>query len=116
MKVKEKTVRGEKCAHRVESNCAREQGQIKVRTDFSFEEKALKTVSRLTRYAVRAFLLIAFFIGSCLLLAASSFTGDGTVITVIFRILDTGICRSWPQRVLRMAPLQEYEKRKIISC
>ena len=44
-----------------------EKGQIKVRTDFSFEEKALGTVNRLTRYAVRAFVIVAFIIGSCLL-------------------------------------------------
>ena len=64
-----------------------EKGQIKVRTDFSFEEKALGTVNRLTRYAVRAFVIVAFIIGSCLLCAASAFTGEGTAITIVFRIL-----------------------------
>ena len=64
-----------------------EKGQIKVRTDFSFEEKALDTVNRLTRYAVRALLIIALFIGSCLLCMASSLTVDSSVIAVVFRVL-----------------------------
>ena len=64
-----------------------EKGQIKVRTDFSFEEKALGTVSRFTGYAVRAFIIVAIIIGSCLLCTASAFTGEGTTITIIFRIL-----------------------------
>ena len=55
--------------------------------DFGFEEKALGTVSRLTGYAVRALVIVAFIIGSCLLCAASAFTGEGTTITIIFRIL-----------------------------
>ena len=44
-----------------------EKGQIKVRTDFAFEEKALDTVTRLTGYAVRALIIVALVIGSCLL-------------------------------------------------
>lgn len=64
-----------------------EKGQIKVRTDFGFEEKALGTVSRFTGYAVRTLVIVAFIIGSCLLCAASVFTGEGTAITIIFRIL-----------------------------
>ena len=64
-----------------------EKGQIKVRTDFSFEEKALDTVNRLTRYAVRALLIIALFVGSCLMCMASSLTVDSSVIAVVFRVL-----------------------------
>ena len=44
-----------------------EKGQIRVRTDFSFEEKALAAVINLTGFVARAALIIALFIGSCLL-------------------------------------------------
>ena len=44
-----------------------EKGQIRVRTDFSFEEKALKSVDRIAGYVIRALMIIALFIGSCLL-------------------------------------------------
>ena len=64
-----------------------EKGQIKVRTDFSFEEKAMNTVTRLTGYAIRAFMIIALFIGSCLICMASSRTGAGESITTVFRVL-----------------------------
>lgn len=52
-----------------------------------FEEKALNTVNHLTKYMVRALLIIALFIGSCLLCMASAFTGDGSVMTTVFRIM-----------------------------
>lgn len=47
-----------------------EKGQVKVRTDFAFEEKTLKSVNRLTGYIVRGLIIIALLIGSCLLCAA----------------------------------------------
>ena len=63
-----------------------EKGQIKVRTDFSFEEKALNTVSRLTGYVVRGLLIVALIIGSSLLCTTSSLTGDsGTTAAIVFR-------------------------------
>ena len=43
-----------------------QKGQVKFHTDFAFEEKALNTVSRLTGYAVRALIIVALLIGSCL--------------------------------------------------
>ena len=64
-----------------------EKGQVRVRTDFSFEEKALNTVHHLTKYVVRALLIIALFIDSCLLCMASAFTGEGAVMTTVFRII-----------------------------
>lgn len=64
-----------------------EKGQIKVRTDFGFEEKALDSVRSLTAFAVRGLLIIALFIGSCLLCHASAFTGEGAVITIVFRVM-----------------------------
>ncbi len=62
-----------------------EKGQIKVRTDFSFEEKALETVNRLTGYVIRAFMIIALFIGSCLLCTAPAFTNEGH--TFVFPVM-----------------------------
>ena len=64
-----------------------EKGQIKVRTDLAFEEKALNTVTRLTGYAVRALLIVAFFIGSCMLCSSSPITSAGTAFTVAFRAI-----------------------------
>ena len=64
-----------------------EKGQVRVRTDFSFEEKTLNSVNHLTKYVVRALLIIALFIGSCLLCMASAFTGEGSVMTTVFRIM-----------------------------
>ncbi len=64
-----------------------EKGQIRVRTDFSFEEKALATVNRLVGYLIRAFLVIAFFIGSCLLCTAPALTNDQGTLTVVIRAL-----------------------------
>ena len=60
-----------------------EKGQIKVRTDFSFEEKALATVTRFTGYAMRALMIVALFIGSCLLCLASA-PGGGSPFSVAF--------------------------------
>ena len=64
-----------------------EKGQLKVRTDFAFEEKALNTVSRLAGYAVRAVLIAAFFIGSCLLCSSPSVTNAGTALSIDFRTI-----------------------------
>ena len=62
-----------------------EKGQIKVRTDFSFEEKALATVTRITGYAIRALMIIALFIGSCLLCTSSALSNAGMTVAIVFR-------------------------------
>ena len=64
-----------------------EKGQIKVRTDFSFEEKTLSTVTRITGYAIRALMIIALFIGSCLLCTASPVTDNGIKIIIVLRMV-----------------------------
>ena len=65
-----------------------EKGQIKVRTDFGFEEKALETVNRLVGYVIRTLLIIAILIGSCLLCTTSALTGDGVAaVTIVFRAI-----------------------------
>jgi len=65
-----------------------EKGQLKVRTDLSFEEKALASVDRLVSYAIRAAIIVALIIGSCLLCTTSALTGGGvTAMTVVFRAI-----------------------------
>ena len=63
-----------------------EKGQIKVRTDFSFEEKALNNVNRLVGYAIKALLIIALFIGSTLMCTATALSGEsGLAVAITFR-------------------------------
>lgn len=63
-----------------------EKGQIKVRTDLAFEEKALATVNRLSDYFIKALVIVALLIGSSLLCTTSAFAGDGiTAMTIVFR-------------------------------
>ena len=64
-----------------------EKGQIKVRTDFAFEEKALNNVNRLVGYAIRVLLIVALFIGSCLLCSSAEITNAATAFTIAFRAL-----------------------------
>ena len=44
-----------------------EKGQLRVRTDLGFEHKALASIERLMSLLIRALMIIALFIGSCLL-------------------------------------------------
>ena len=63
-----------------------EKGQIKVRTDFAFEDKALDTVTRFVSYLIRALIIGALLIGSALLCTTSAFAGENvTAVTIIFR-------------------------------
>ena len=63
-----------------------EKGQLKVRTDLAFEEKALDTVNRLASYLIRALLIVAVIIGSSLLCTTSAFAGDKvSAVTIVFR-------------------------------
>ena len=64
-----------------------EKGQIRVRTDFSFEEKGLSEVTRLVGYAIRAFMIVAFFIGSCLLCTVPMDARESTPFLVAFPVL-----------------------------
>lgn len=68
-----------------------EKGQIKVRTDFAFEDHALDTVTQLAHYAIRALIIVAMLIGSAILCTSSSFSGDNVAaVTIIFRAI--GFC------------------------
>ncbi len=62
-----------------------EKGQIRVRTDFGFEEKALDTVRKLTSYAVRALIIAALLIGSTMLCTTSAFADGGKAVAYVFR-------------------------------
>ena len=65
-----------------------EKGQVKIRTDLAFEEKALGTVNRLVGYGIRAAIIIALFIGSCLLCTTTTFSGEGGMaVAIVFRAM-----------------------------
>jgi len=68
-----------------------QKGQIRVRTNFAFEEHALETVTRLAGYAIRAIIIVAILIGSSILCTSSSFAGDNvSAVTIVFRAI--GFC------------------------
>ncbi len=63
-----------------------EKGQVKVRADFGFEDKALHTVNHIANYAIRALLIIGLIIGCALLCTTSALTGEGVAaMTITFR-------------------------------
>ena len=64
-----------------------EKGQIKVRTDVGVENKSLAVIERLTGYAIRALMIVALFIGSCLLCTIPFTPGNGTSLTAVFPVL-----------------------------
>lgn len=61
-----------------------EKGQIKVRTDVGVDSKSLSVIERLTGYSIRALMIIALFIGSCLLCTVPFAAGEGTSVTAVF--------------------------------
>ena len=65
-----------------------EKGQIKVRSDIGFEEKALDTINRISSYAIRALIIVAVLIGSCLLCTVSPMSSEGVAaVTIAFRAI-----------------------------
>lgn len=62
-----------------------EKGQLRVRTDMGFEDKALDAVRRLTGYAVRGLIIAALIIGSTLLCTTTAFSNESTVVSYVFR-------------------------------
>ena len=64
-----------------------EKGQIKVRTDVGVENKSLAVIERISGYALRALMIAAFFIGSCLLCTVPFTPGNGTSLTAVFPVL-----------------------------
>ncbi len=66
-----------------------EKGQIRTRTDLAFEEKALGAVERIVSYVVRALLVSAILIGSCLLCTVSAGAVDKTSALAALPVLGT---------------------------
>ena len=64
-----------------------EKGQIKVHTEVGVSNKSLSVIERLTGYAIRALMIIALFIGSCLLCTVPFATGGGTAVSAVFPAL-----------------------------
>lgn len=62
-----------------------EKGQIKVRTDFAFEEKTLDTINRITRYMIRGLIVIALIIGSSLLCTTTPIAEGNIAGAIAFR-------------------------------
>ena len=82
-----------------------EKGQIKVRTDFAFEEKALETVTRYSKYAIKAMIIVAVLIGSAILCTTSALSGEGIkAFTIAFRaigIIGFAVGLFFGQRLIR---------------
>ena len=62
-----------------------QKGQVILHTDFAFEEKALETVNNITRYVVRALLIVALLIGSALLCNTAPLSPDNMAGAIAFR-------------------------------
>ena len=80
-----------------------EKGQLKVRTDMAFEEKALNTINRIAGYAIRAVMLVALIIGSGLLCNTTLLTrekgGPGGGPSRAFGIIGFVICAFFAYRL-----------------
>ncbi len=65
-----------------------EKGQIKMHNDIGLEEKLFGTFNRLTKYAIRAALIVAVIIGSAILCTTSALTGEGVAaVTITLRAI-----------------------------
>ena len=62
-----------------------QKGQLVLHTDFAFEAKALDTVNHITRYIVRALLIVALLIGSALLCNTAPLSPDNMAGAIAFR-------------------------------
>ncbi len=60
-----------------------EKGQIGVHANLGMDDRTSAVVSRLTGYAVRALLIAAFFIGSCLLCTVPVMADNGMTVTAV---------------------------------
>ena len=79
-----------------------EKGQLKVRTDMAFEEKALNTINRIAGYAIRAIMMVALIIGSGLLCNTMPLTSEKVAGAVAFRafgIIGFVICAFFAYRL-----------------
>ena len=65
-----------------------EKGQIKMHNEISLEEKTFGTFNRLTKYAIRAAIIMAVIIGSAILCTSSALSGEGVAaVTITLRAI-----------------------------
>ena len=64
-----------------------EKGHVRVRTDIGLEQKAFDSVNRTVRYVVRALMIIALFLGSCMLCTVPPNAMEGTELPAVFPIM-----------------------------
>ena len=60
-----------------------EKGQISVRANFGIEDKASAKIDQIVSYSIRAFMIVALFIGSCLLCTVSPNAMTGTTLSEV---------------------------------
>ena len=64
-----------------------EKGQIQVRTNIGIEDKALDSIERLVRYAIRGLLIVVLFVGSCVLCLAPPYTLETVNASLEFPVM-----------------------------
>ena len=64
-----------------------EKAQIRMNSDFSFEDKGLAQVERLVNNSIRTLIIIALFVGSCILCTISPTAMAGSTININFPII-----------------------------
>ena len=64
-----------------------EKGQIQVRTNIGIEDKALDSVERLVRYAIRGLLIVVLFVGSCVLCLAPPYVLNTVNVSIEFPVM-----------------------------
>lgn len=64
-----------------------EKAQIRLNTDFSFEDRGFVQVERLVNNAIRALMIIALFVGSCLLCTVPPNAMEGSTPSINFPIM-----------------------------
>ncbi|MBQ7183852.1 MAG: AarF/ABC1/UbiB kinase family protein [Clostridia bacterium] len=64
-----------------------EKGQIKVHTEFSFEDSALKNIKRMIRYIIEGILVVALFIGSTTLCTVAPLENSGPFDAIALRTI-----------------------------
>ena len=64
-----------------------EKGQIRLNTGFNFEQRGLESVSKMVEYAIQALMIIALFLGSCMLCTVPPNAMEGTSLPAVFPIM-----------------------------
>jgi hypothetical protein len=64
-----------------------EKGQIRLSTDFDFEQRGLESVNKMVMFVVRALMIIALFLGSCMLCMVPPNAMEGTSLPAVFPVM-----------------------------